>query len=669
MAARARLPGLRRLLSFPLALALAVPLFASAAHAADAGSAAPYVVTFATGSVRAQTAGHLNSPDAVFVGPRSLAVRLRPGDVAAVAARADVVRVEPDIVFHAMVTPNDTCLTSCLGTTDWAVTDVDAPRAWDYSLGTGVVIGILDSGIEESHPDLAAKLVAPELDETGGSSRDPSHGTAVAGTAAAVTNNAQGVAGIGWDSRILNVRVIDRSGEGLSSWVAKGIYDATDRGAKVINLSLGSPEVSQAVSDAVNYALARNVVVVAAAGNDGSTTPIYPASFPGVLSVGANDSSDGLTNFTNRADLDLSAPGVNIPAPAPNAAYRLVSGTSFSAPLASGAAALLLAQGMERTPADVAARLMSTGVPLRNAPVPKLDAGNALALLDAYPGFSGGVHVAVGDLTADAGTEIVTGAGPGGGPHVRLFTNQFAPVGSGFFAYDPGFHGGVNVAVGDLEGNGKPDIVTGPGPGGGPHVRVFRPDGTPLASFFAFDPAFRGGVTVAAADVDGDGKADIITGPGPGGGPNVRVFHLDGTPVSSFFAYDPGFHGGVSVAAANLDSGAAEVITGPGPAGGPNVRVFRRDGTLLESFFAYNPAFLGGVNVAAFRSGGTARIFTGAGSGGGPHVRLLNADGSLIGERFGFPTTVNGGVSVALGPDGPVIGEGNTGALVRFFPL
>ncbi|MBV8691727.1 MAG: VCBS repeat-containing protein, partial [Actinobacteria bacterium] len=269
----------------------------------------------------------------------------------------------------------------------------------------------------------------------------------------------------------------------------------------------------------------------------------------------------------------------------------------------------------------------------------------------------------------DQGSEIVTGAGPGGGPHVKLFTNQFGLASPGFFAYDPNFHGGVNVAVGDVEGTGHPDIFTGPGPGGGPNVRVFRADGTPVASFFAYDPRFAGGVTVAAADLDGDGKAEIITGPGPGGGPHVRAFHLDGTQVSSFFAYAPNFGGGVSVSAAQLGSGNAQIVTGPGAGGGPDVRTFNQNGQMVGEFFAYSAAFLGGVNVAAFKTAAGPRILTGAGSGGGPHVRLLTPDGTVIGERFGFPTTVTGGVSVAFGPDGPLIGEGNTGALVRYFPF
>jgi hypothetical protein len=154
---------------------------------------------------------------------------------------------------------------------------------------------------------------------------------------------------------------------------------------------------------------------------------------------------------------------------------------------------------------------------------------------------------------------LATGAGPGGGPHVRLLDPQDGAELLGFYAYDPGFAGGVRVAIGDVTGDGIPDIVTGAGAGGGPHVRVFdgftgSPVPGPLGSFYAYDPGFLGGVTVAASDVNCDGRADVIVGAGPGGGPHVQVFdgatgNLLPGPLASFFAYAPGFTGGVSIAA------------------------------------------------------------------------------------------------------------------------
>ncbi|HSD12100.1 MAG TPA: FG-GAP and VCBS repeat-containing protein, partial [Patescibacteria group bacterium] len=160
------------------------------------------------------------------------------------------------------------------------------------------------------------------------------------------------------------------------------------------------------------------------------------------------------------------------------------------------------------------------------------------------------VSIAIGDLDGDGKPEIVTGAGPGGGPQIRVFAADGKLLTPGFFAYDPKFRGGVNVAVGDLYGTGRAVIVAGAGPGGGPHVRVFAKSGRLLnPGFFAYDYRFRGGVNVAVGDLDGDGKAEIVTGAGPGGGPQVRVFNRYGTALGKgFFAADPASRNGVKVA-------------------------------------------------------------------------------------------------------------------------
>jgi hypothetical protein len=172
------------------------------------------------------------------------------------------------------------------------------------------------------------------------------------------------------------------------------------------------------------------------------------------------------------------------------------------------------------------------------------------------PAFAGGVSVAVGDVTGDGVGELITGAGPGGGPHVRVWSvagGSLSELG-GFFAYNPAFRGGVSVAVGDVTGDGVGDLITSAAaPGGGPHVRAFSLTGSALvevAGFYAYDPAFTGGVSIAAGDVTGDGIAEILTGAGPGGSPHVRVWSLTASglvEISSFFAYDPAFSGGVRV--------------------------------------------------------------------------------------------------------------------------
>ncbi|MDB5309404.1 MAG: hypothetical protein JWO38_3606 [Gemmataceae bacterium] len=240
------------------------------------------------------------------------------------------------------------------------------------------------------------------------------------------------------------------------------------------------------------------------------------------------------------------------------------------------------------------------------------------------------------------------GDGIGGGPIVHVYSAATNTLVASFSAYEPTFRGGVTVAVADLNGDGIPDIITGTGPGGGPVVKVF--DGKTFAllgSFFAYEPTFRGGVTVAAGQVGG--KAVIVTGSGVGGGPVVKTF--DGTtfaPLASFMAYDPSARGGVNVAVADpLGTGQGEIITGAGAGAGPHVKVFDGSGGLLQSFFAYDPSFTGGVTVSGgdLFGSGHADIVTGTGAGGGGNLRVFDGQtDALVKSTFAFgPDRITGG--------------------------
>jgi autotransporter-associated beta strand protein len=289
---------------------------------------------------------------------------------------------------------------------------------------------------------------------------------------------------------------------------------------------------------------------------------------------------------------------------------------------------------------------------------------------DAYDAkFRGGVRVATADLTGDGVPDIITAPGPGGGPHVRIFngvTGQqlAAPFGS-FYAFAPGFTGGVFVAAGDVNGDGMPDIIVGAGAGGGPHVKVFSgANGSLLASFYAYHPNFRGGVTVAAGDVNNDGKVDIVTGAGPGGGPQVKVFSGANLSVlASFYAYSSASNGGVFVAAGDVNAdGSADIVTGTGAGSQPVVKAFSgaalaAGGTLaadavanpLASFTAYDPALRGGVTVAlAPRLGvGALDLVAGIGFGGGSRVKAFDGITATALDSFdAFDPSFLGGVFV-----------------------
>jgi len=173
-------------------------------------------------------------------------------------------------------------------------------------------------------------------------------------------------------------------------------------------------------------------------------------------------------------------------------------------------------------------------------------------------GFRGGVWVGCGDVLGNGRNQILTGAGPGGGPHVRVFDRVGQDLG-GFFAYGS-FGGGVRVASADVNGDGKDEIVTGPGPGMAPVVMAFRPDGSSvIAPFLAYAQVWQGGVYVAGVSSGGP-VDDILTGPGEGGGAQVVVRHPNGTAISSRYPFVGPDQSGARVAAAGAN---AVVAAGP----------------------------------------------------------------------------------------------------------
>jgi len=250
--------------------------------------------------------------------------------------------VEREVVLEATDTvPNDT-----LWQEQWGPRRVRAPRAWDATRGSSsLVVAVVDTGVDYGHPDLQG-LFVPGFDFVNNDANprdDQGHGTAVAGVIAARTQNHEGQAGMCWKCSVMPVKVLDRNGTGPTSTIAAGIVWAVNQGARVINLSLGGAGTTQALQDAVLFAASKGVVVVAAAGNSGSSTKFYPAAYADALSVAATTSSDNLYDWSNRGPdwVEVAAPGCNV-APVRGGGYGNFCGTSSATPIVSGIAALAL---------------------------------------------------------------------------------------------------------------------------------------------------------------------------------------------------------------------------------------------------------------------------------------------------------------------------------------
>jgi thermitase len=261
---------------------------------------------------------------------------------------------------HAYATANDPLFPQ-----QWGLPDIGAPTAWDSTEGSGVAVAVIDTGIDSTHPDLSGNVVLfknyvnPAVPPTD----DNNHGTHVAGIIAAIRNNAIDGVGTAPKTKVYALKVLDASGDGSDADVASAIRDAVDlTPCRILSMSLGGPDNSQALADAVSYARSKGALVIAAAGNSNSSTPSYPAALPGVIGVGAVSSNNVRASFSNygAANCDIVAPGVNILSTVLGGGTAMESGTSMATPFVSGCAALVWARNPMLDATGVANLLQNT---------------------------------------------------------------------------------------------------------------------------------------------------------------------------------------------------------------------------------------------------------------------------------------------------------------------
>jgi len=544
-----------------------------------------------------------------------------------------------------------------------------------------------------------------------------SHGTMVAGIIAAKGNNKIGVAGVTWSAKIMPLRVLNDKGEGRASDVIRAIDYAINNGADIINLSFVSFNYSQALQEVINRAHKAGVIIVAAAGNEQSNgfgydidkTPIYPACYDGsfsenmVIGVAATDALDQKTKFSSYGFhcVDLTAPGISFfntvttgsDINDPGKIYDgYWSGTSMATPLVSGTLALIMeanpklsaseavnilfastdnvsrlnpdysgqlgngrlnvlkAVGMAKTKlySSLARLVVITNEGAKNS---KLTAVNGD--LVSEENIKSGSNVASGDVNGNNLDELVVGAGVGQEPTIKIL-NSAGKLLKEFLVFDKKFLGGVNVAVNDLDGNGQAEIIVAAASQGNSQVRIFNNQGKLLREFFADSKNWRGGLSLAAGDLDGKRNKQIVVGFTAGLAPVVKIFTSEGKILGSFYAYEKQFRGGIKVAVTNIEGrqnhNKSKIIVAPGPGRNSQIKIFDNRAVLEKQFLAYGRNWLGGVNLAAgdINNDGIGEIVVGAEPGAAPHVRIFDGRGILLESFYAWEESWNGGANIAI---------------------
>lgn len=662
---------------------------------------------------------------------------------------------EPNVMYTAAITPSDTYFTN-----QWYLRRVQATEAWNlHSSSPTIVLAIVDSGVQIDHPDIKSNVWVNTgeipgnkkdddknglIDDVNGwdfvnNVADPSpkfkagfteggviHGTIVAGIAAASGNNNAGVTGVSWQSKIMALKALDDQGNGDTGAVIKAIDYAVAKGANIINLSFVGFSYSRALEDAVRRAYQAGVIVVAAAGNEQSavhgvnlnTRPVYPACFKDtdgkkmVIGVAATDGIDQKASFSGYGEkcIDIAAPGISfystsVYAPDKSAAGKFFnqaydgywSGTSMAVPIISGTIALIQGANPMLSAKEVVSILLSSAddinqlnpmyygqlgsgrvnasqavvntvlqlrqkkarfvfAPLSNsAPMIMIADNEAFKekeFLAYKETFTGGVTVASGDVSGDGNDEIIAAPVKGLESDIRIFTNDGKLL-NHFLAYPYTFKGGVNIATADINNDGRAEIITAPAAGYEPIVKVFTAEGKLLTSFLAYPASFKGGVSLASGDVSGDAAKEIVTAPGKGGIPQVKVFSASGKLLSSFLAGKTNETYGLRLAIGDLDAnprrrqGELIISRQSGPA---LIKAYDFRGNLRKQWTSYLSPFSGEVRLATgdLNRDGFTDIITVPGPGASPHVRIFDYQGQIVNSFYAFDPAVANGLSATI---------------------
>ncbi len=632
--------------------------------------------------------------------------------------------------FYISYYPNDSNLKE-----QTYLKQIKALEGWTWSReAEDITIAIIDTGVDLNHPDLAnniwinqGEIPDDNLDNDGngyiddvygwdfvnetadnnvklsrGYNKDAvNHGTVVAGIAAAIGDNKEGIAGIAWKPKIMSLRALDSQGYGNTYNVARAINYAVNNGANIINLSFVGNKSDSILSSAIRKAYQANVAVVASAGDDKGygisldETPKYPVCNDFgenmVFGVGSVDINNNISEFSNfgKYCIDIMAPGENIYStqvyqPSINIFKEKYgnhwNGTSFSAPLISGTIALIKAIDPNFTLEEIhnliednaqnisfinfsrrekigagsldinqtllAARRLKNSRKLSILTIPISGINPDIKFFDQKNSkieiknlekdyYNYKYKIDSGDMNGDGSQEIVISKTNWQGTQILIYDEKWNLIKSFELEYTQP----IDMALGDLYNTKREKIIIGTPINQKPEVLIYDLSGKLLHRFLVYDEKFKGGVSVAIGDVDGDYNQEIITAPANNGGPHIRIFDRNGGLKSQFFAGNEEFRGGLNIDAGNLNKDRKEEIAvTPRNNSSPYVLIYDISGKLLFSFLAYDENFKKEIDVkiADINSDYKNDIITSAGAGGGPHIRIFDMQENLIKQFFAY---------------------------------
>ena len=608
--------------------------------------------------------------------------------------------------FGAFFNPSDPKYTE-----QWYLRKIQAPSAWEKTTGSlDIKVAILDTGVYWEHPDLVDNIwynfkeikndrldndqngyiddlrgwdfvendndPSPSFTDLNATKQAINHGTIVAGIIGAMGNNERGVTGVNWRVSMIPIRVLNSHGSGSTVTVEKAIRYALAQGADIINLSFVGPGYSELLYRAISDAYNQGVLVVAASGNDPSNVqdldnnPLYPVCFTGkngeniIMGVAASNGLDERAPFSSIGTncIDITAPGTGFytttafDAASPDALREYYadgwSGTSVAAPVVSGVAALAKSLDKSLVAPDLISILTknSENIYEQNPGLDgKLGKGrlNAFlviqAVLDRLRGRANGF--------LQKGSLVLT-AGAGEKPYVKVFDvygMELREIGK-ILALPESFRNGISASVGDFNGDGFSELVTMPLERGGSQVRIWKSNGEPLQSFFAFDRKHNNGLRAATVNIDGS-KNNFLIVASPSGPSRVQIYREDGVLFNEFEVFSKASYP-LNLAVGDIDrDGIDEIVVAP-RFGQPIIRIFNVQGALLKEFIPYGKNQANGVRLAIVdaNNDGWKEIVV-IPAIGIPEVRFFNNQGRLLSPSQRIAGLGRVGTNIIAGAD------------------